>query len=486
MSESFSYYRLLGLALIGSLPLTLGAADNAHGDDAHGAMPAAEHAAATEITEVEETYDATAHYDTEPGEVFEIITQLAEVWDVDALDSRDVDHKLREAQVAAKARDYKLAERLFIEALNRPLTARERYWTLLQMAATYQETGGLSLGGSQNAAFADYFGDRELLRDEGTQSLSNLVKATSVYEKFLQMYKGDDLAPFVNLQLGRLYRKLGAYEMAIERFYHVMNTALSIRPANIPAYRDVTTQAKQEIAETHFLEGDYQQAIEFFSRLKLVNLENDDRQVVLFKTAYSHYMIGENDQARSQLEKFLEEFPDSILAPESYYLLANIYTMTNQPQKAVNAVIALLEEPQVQDPRDQRIWLYWQKKAANELANEFYEQNDYLSALRIYQEMRKLDTTAEWRAPIMYQIGLCFTRMEAPQQGLQVFDNIIKGNFWDKESEPEIFEANADYQPSEDVKTLQELAKWHAKHIAWNIKASNRMQRLMELSEEGS
>lgn len=431
-------------------------------------------------------YDASKHQDVNPGDVFEIISELSEVWDVKTLEGRRVDHKLREAQVAAKAKDYALAERLFIEALNRDLNADERYWALLQMAATYQNAGERLRESMQSEDFSAIFGDRKMLNDETGGPAAYLVKASSVYEKFLALYKDDDLVPFVNLQLGRIYRRLGANELANSRFYNVINAALSIRPANIPAYEDVTTEAKQEIAETFFLQGKYKEAADFYNRLRLLDLTSEARQKALFKIAYSHYMLGNQAKAKIELEKFITEFPDSILVPESYYLLANLYSQQNEPQKAVSTVLALLSNSQVQTPRDQEIWLYWQKRAANELANQFYEQADYLSALRIYQAMWDLDTTAEWRAPTMYQIGLCFSRIQAPQKAVEIFDKIIQGEFWDKQKEEELYATHFGKPVNDDVKMIQDLAKWHAENKAWNIRASNRILRLLDIAEDGS
>ncbi len=431
-------------------------------------------------------YDATKHREQDPGETFEVISEIADIWDVKKIQNKKIDHVLRDAQMASKANDYKLAEELFIKALNRKITSEERYWALLQMAAMYQRAGAYIQKSRQNEAFKTIFGERELLNDEAGGPIAHLVKASSVYEKFLALYKDDDLVPFVNLQLGRIYRKIGANELASARFYDVINATLKILPANIPAYEKVTLEAKQEIAETFFLQGKYKQSADFFGRLRLLELDSEARQKVIFKIAYSQYMLKNAAIAKTEFEKFLIEFPDSILTPESYYLLSKIYAQLNQPQNAVSAVLKLLGDSQVLNPKDKEIWLYWQKKAANEIANQFYEQSDYLSALKIYQAMWSLDTSAEWRAPTMYQIGLCFSRLDATQKAVETFDQLVKGVFWDEKKEAELYAKNFGKPVSDDVKTVQELAKWHAQNKAWNMKASNRIQRLMDLNQDGT
>ena len=431
-------------------------------------------------------YDVSTHPEVAPEEVFSVISELSDVWNVEKLEGQRIDPKLRQAQVAAKGRDFLLAEQLFIEALNRDISKKERYWALLQMAAMYQREGDKVRKSTQNEAFMKTFGERAMLHDEAKGAIAHLVKAATVYEKFNGLYDKNDLVPFVNLQLGRIYRNIGTYELAKSRFYNVITAALNIRPANIPAYQDVVVEAKQEIAETYFLQGKYKEAAEFYARLKLLDIDNAARQEALFKVAYCQYMLDQHGPSQRGFEKFLVEFPDSILAPESHYLLADLYTLQNQPQKAVGAVLALLSEPSVKNPEDEAIWLYWQKKAGNELANEFYEQNDYMSALRIYQAMWTRDDSAQWRAPTMYQVGLCFAHLEAPLKAKEVFSSIIQGEFWDEDAEPELYAEKMGEPVSEDVRTIQELAAWHAKQIDWNTKAGNRIQSLMYMSEDGS
>lgn len=437
--------------------------------------------------QLSKVYDASEHMTNPPEEVFEVITELTDVWDVEKNDLKHVHHKLREAQVAAKANDWLLAEELFIEALNTNITNKERYWALLQMAAMYQRAGNAEIRKSeQTDAFMRTFGEREMLHDESTGPIAKLVKAATVYERFIATFNDDDLVPFVNLQLGRLYRTIGTYELANSRFYNVITAALNIRPANIPAYKNVVIEAQHEIAETYFLQGKYKEAGEFYERLKLREITEAMHQEALFKIAYCQYMQGQHGPAEKGFQKFLVEYPSSILAPESYYLLANLYTLQNQPQKAVAAIYSLLSHRQVTNPEDKRIWNYWQKKTANEIANEFYEQRDYMSALQIYQTMFDLDHAPQWRAPTMYQIALCFNHLEAPKQAIEVFDRIANGEFWDAETESDLLAKNQGGDLGKDIQTIQDLAKWHAKQIGWNINASNRIQRLMYLGEEGS
>ena len=56
-------------------------------------------------------------------------------------------------------------------------------------------------------------------------------------------------------------------------------------------------------------------------------------------------------------------------------------------------------------------WVAWQKKAGNQLANEYFENGKNVDAISIYQKLLALDSTPKWQAPIVYQLGLCFERI---------------------------------------------------------------------------
>ena len=53
------------------------------------------------------------------------------------------------------------------------------------------------------------------------------AKAAAVYEKLLAMFPDDPENPARYLELGRVYREAGLYDLAVSRFYSVLNAAIS-------------------------------------------------------------------------------------------------------------------------------------------------------------------------------------------------------------------------------------------------------------------
>ena len=70
------------------------------------------------------------------------------------------------------------------------------------------------------------------------------------------------------------------------------------------------------------------------------------------------------------------------------------------------------------------LWIYWKKKTGNYLANKFFEEGDYHSALRVYEAMREIDKTADWRVPVLYQIALCQEKLGLYVQAVETYSEV--------------------------------------------------------------
>ncbi len=295
-------------------------------------------------------------------------------------------------------------------------------------------------------------------------------KMAAVYEKFSEMYPTDPRLPQVYLRLGHLYRELGATRTAIARFYNVLNVSLNIPEESIPLYRELSQQAQLEIAETYFMNGEYDEAAKFYGRVMRLDLDDSERERVAFKDAYIHHLRHDFPGVILGLEAFLADFPESHLAPESHYLLAKAYRSTNQPEKAMDQVMRLLRHRNVADASDQRIWMYWQKKAANQMANEYYEKGDFYSALKIYQAMAPLSNDPEWQWPVVYQIGLCFERLGMYPKAEEAYGMLSEDGM----------EVAEGFEPNETLVALKDMAGWRLQHVKW---ADHTRRQLNELQD---
>ncbi|MDD2763138.1 MAG: tetratricopeptide repeat protein [Opitutaceae bacterium] len=296
----------------------------------------------------------------------------------------------------ADRKDYASAELAYQQILNHAKATRnDQRRTLLTLARMYRQQG------------AD-------------------TRAVACYEKYLKVFPNDDTMPAIYLELGRALRSLGAYRLALARFYSVINTTLKISGNNFDQYRVLAKTAQFEIAETHFQEGDYAAASRYFSRLQLLELAPADRARAQFKAAYALVLAKDYAAAAEALHGFLDQYPADENGPEARYLLAVSLRRLGRTSEALDVVLALLRAEQARQATDPRRWRYWQRRTGNELANGFYEQGNFWAALVIYEALAGLSAQEPaWRLPALYEAGLCYERLGQYDRARTNYETVI-------------------------------------------------------------
>jgi tetratricopeptide (TPR) repeat protein len=286
---------------------------------------------------------------------------------------------------------------------------------------------------------------------------TEFTKAAAVYETLIKQSPDDPLLPIVYLELGRTLRALGAYKPAIARFYSVINSTLKLPEDNADNYRQLARTAQFEIAETYFQSGDYEQANRFFSRLKLLDLAPEDRARAHFKSIYALTLSGEHEKAVSGFHAYLDQNPNDENVPEARYLLSISLRQLKRYNESLAAALELLRAEKKYVQTDPKRWTYWQRKTGNQLANQFYEQGDFGSALVIYQNLASISPDPIWRLPVLYQIGICNERLHLYDRARECYQTIIETAGPTSSATPR--------RP--ELVDLFEMADWRLKHLVW-------------------
>lgn len=292
-----------------------------------------------------------------------------------------------------------------------------------------------------------------------------LTKTVAIYEKYLKEFPGDDRTPDALLDLGRTLRTLGAYDMAISRFYSVINSTLKLPSDGFEKYQQLARTAQFEIAETHFQAGRFDEAAKFFGRLRLLDLADVDRARAHFKAAFAQKRQGDNEGAITTLRAFIAQWPDDENIPEARYLLALSLRTLNRRQEALAATLDLLRTEKSRVDLDPKRWAYWQRLTGNQLANDFYESGDLLNAHAIYAGLAELSTDPLWRLPVLYQMGLCHERLGNLERARSTYQTIID---------------TAGTGATGDAAELARMATWRLNNLNWNEKTSRQISSLFE------
>ena len=154
--------------------------------------------------------------------------------------------------------------------------------------------------------------------------------------------------------------------------------------------------------------------------------------------------------------------------PEARYLLAVSYRRLHRPLEALVEALELLRTEKALTAKDPKLWIYWQRKTGNQIANEFYEQGDSANALPIYLTLSELSPEPVWRLPIVYQIGLCYERLGEASEAIASYQTILDN----------ARNAKGDDSARPELADLARMAAWRLDQITWQ---QNTQQRLLLL-----
>lgn len=293
-----------------------------------------------------------------------------------------------------------------------------------------------------------------------------LTKAAAIYERYLKDYPDDERVPDALLDLGRTLRDMGAPRLAIARFYNVINSTLKLPSENgFEHYQLLAKTAQFEVAETHFLSGDFAEANKFFSRLRMLDLAPADRARAHFKAGYSLQLAGDDEGAVTTLRGFLEQWPDDENAPEARFLLATTLRRLNRTQEALAATLDLLRAERSRSHADDRRWSYWQRRTGNQLANDFFQNGDIVNALAIYNGLAALTTEPSWRIPVTYQVALCYERLGDLARACEIYRAIV---------------AEAREHRVPEIADIARMAASRLAHVAWREQTDRQVAALFD------
>ncbi len=332
------------------------------------------------------------------------------------------------ARAALKAGDVQVAEKLLESLLEVDLPGTDRKAALVEIAEVYA-------------------------------SIGDAVKTAAIYEKLCKELPSDPDYLMWLLRLGIVYRETGAFKLAISRYYGVIQFAMKGGSANMEKYQAVTRQAQKEIANTYFVQGDFEQAQKFYNMSLRSDLTKEERALATYRSAHCTFMLNDMAGATTSLERFLKDFSRHTLGAEARYMLASAYKAQNRPLDAYEMVLELLKDAKAKEGADPKKWAFWQKKAGNEFANDFYQRGDFVNAVTIYQALAAIEASPEWRWPVVYQMALCFERLRLEARALESYKYIIN-----ESEKPEVKQKKLPIS----IENVVDMARYRADHLGWN------------------
>jgi tetratricopeptide (TPR) repeat protein len=288
----------------------------------------------------------------------------------------------------------------------------------------------------------------------------HLARAQQIFAQYIQLFPQDPSVPEVLLRQGLIFRQMGAHQMAVVKFYAVMNTALGLRLEQFDYYKRLVLQAQTEIADTYYLQGKFGEAADFFGRILKQNTMELNRPQVHFKLIRSLSNLGRHTEVVTQCEAFFDKHPAASEVPELRFVAAASFKQLGRTRDAHAQVLKLLESQAGTLQSNPENWVYWQQRAGNDIANQLYTEGDYLGALELYTHLARLNAAPQWQLPVWYQMGLIFERLGHSQKAVETYGSIA-----DRAKE---LTGSTD---SPSLRTVIEMAKWRRDQIGWQGRA---------------
>jgi tetratricopeptide (TPR) repeat protein len=300
------------------------------------------------------------------------------------------------------------------------------------------------------------------------------VKALKIFSKYIQKYSQDPSVPEITLRQGLLFRELGLYDLAVSKFYSVMTASLNIKHDQWDYYKRLVLQAQTEVAETFYLQGNYEEAARKFSDLLALDAPALRKDQIQSKMILCLSSLDRSADVVAKAQDFLKRFPNSEEMPEVRFHLVNAYRQLKREQEALEQVVLLLKSQEGSARQNPENWRKWQLRTGNQIGNQLYKEGNYADALIVYQALAQIDNSPEWQFPVLYQVGLVLERFNLPQKAAEVYHAILA-------RENELATNNT---PS--ARTMLEMAKWRRDFLGWQGEAQKSAQKITKTSSPNS
>jgi tetratricopeptide (TPR) repeat protein len=300
------------------------------------------------------------------------------------------------------------------------------------------------------------------------QGEDDLPRAQQICAQFLNRWPGDPRVPEVLLQQGRLFRQMGLHDMALTKFYAVMTAALTLKSDRLDYYEQLVVQAQLEIAGTHYSLGKYADAAEYYSRLFKQDNPEIDKPQILYKLVRCYNSTSNYDKAVSCGQEYLAHYPDAPEEPEVRFDLAAALKQFGRDNESLQQVLTLLQKQSARAAEHPELWAYWQQRAGNLIANQFYREGDYPRALDIYNSLSQLDASPQWQLPVWYQIGMTYEHLLQPQKATDIYQQIISR------------EAGMGTNAPASLSSIADMARWRVGFIQWQNTAESANRRFAD------
>ena len=300
------------------------------------------------------------------------------------------------------------------------------------------------------------------------------VRANQIYSHYDSLYPGDPNQILIHLKMADILRRTGAIEKALAKYHAVIAMTMKAKGYDekyLPVIQRLGVKAKIEIAETHFLDGDYVNAARLYRRLLTQKHSQSDlvkinKPHVHYKLIHSHFLNDDHVKVEGESESFVKAYGDHPKAIEVRYLHAKVLMKKNRNSEALEQFMKILKNPMALKEAEPETWTRLQVRIGVEIGGLMAKQLDFPSAIQIHEGLLELELEENDYFEVNYQLGILNEELKSYQKALAFYQGIID----------RIATLKKD-SLSRHSKMIGDMAEWRLKTLNWFEAKESEIQR---------
>ncbi|MBL6842953.1 MAG: hypothetical protein ISQ73_05835 [Verrucomicrobiae bacterium] len=300
------------------------------------------------------------------------------------------------------------------------------------------------------------------------------VRANQIYSHFDSLYPEDPNQILVHLKMADILRKTGSIEQALHKYHAVIAMTMKAKgypKKYLPVIQRLGVKAKIEIAETHFLDGDYVNAARLYRRLLTQKHSQSDlvkinKPHVHYKLIDSHFLNKDYTKVEKESKSFVKAYGDHPKAIEVRYLYAKVLMKKSRNSEALEQFMKILENPATLKETEPETWTRLQVRIGVEISGLMAKDLDFPSAIQIHEGLLGLDLEENEFLEINYQLGILNEELKSYQKALAFYQVIINRIAILKKD-----------NLSRHSKMIGDMAEWRLKTLNWFEAKESEIQR---------
>lgn len=203
---------------------------------------------------------------------------------------------------------------------------------------------------------------------------ANYDEALAIFKQFIIDFPKSSLVIEARLSIADLYYKKWDYNLAETEYLKILDQYENVR--------DICEETVKGLIDVYAAKKQPEKASELADRYACANISADEKENLFFTPAFQSYMDSSYSDAIGKFETYLTRFPSGRFVNETYYYLGHSYFKQKDTLKAIGYFEKYLVTPTTN----------FSESAAARTAAYYYTHEDYIKALKYYEQFDNLAT----------------------------------------------------------------------------------------------